>query len=199
MKTLMALALVAQTLTTMTFAGTKDVVPKKFAHGAPYVRVTKVGTDKVRFEKCIKGYESNGCDYLGPKKAYSLKELIKQRQIENREAAGTITADVAIIAATALTGGALAGGLFAGASSMGSGIFFIDLAGKAVYAGAVGSGVVVGGTVGAAATAFDPLNPIVQVNQARSLNTEILEDKLVVKQNIDEYIRNLETVLEKIK
>lgn len=195
MKSLIVLALFIQTA----FAGVSDVVPKKFAHGSTYVRVTKVGNEKVRFEKCIKGYEKNGCDYLGPKSAYTLKSLIKQRQIENREAAGTIAADVVIIAGMALTGGALVGGMFAGASQLGSGIFFIDMAGKAVAAGATASGAVVGGTLGAAATAFDPLNPIVQVNQARSLNTEILNDETVTRSNIYEYIRNLETVLEKIK
>lgn len=197
MKTFIALALVTQTLS-LAIAGVSDVVPKKFVHGSPYVRVTKVGKDKVSFEKCIKGYEKNGCDFLGRKKAYTLKELVKQRQIENRQAAGTIVADVAIVAGMALTGGALAGGLFAGANTLGSGIFFVDLAGKAVYAGAVGGGAVVGGTVGGAAMAFDPLNPIVQVNQARSLNTEVLNDETVLKSNINEFIRNLETVLEKI-
>lgn len=198
MKSLIALVLAAHTLSTMTFAGVSDVVPKKFAHGSTYVRVTKVGHDKVRFEKCIKGYEKNGCDILGRKNSYTLKELVKQRQIENREAAGTIAADAVIIAGMALTGGAIAGGILAGANSFGSGIFFIDLAAKAVYAGGVGAGTAVGATVGAAATAFDPLNPVVQVNQARSLNTEILNDETVVRQNIHEYIRNLETVLEKI-
>lgn len=197
MKAFIALALATQTLS-MAFAGVSDVLPKKFAHGSTYVRVTKVGTDKVKFEKCIKGYEKNGCDNLGRRQAYTLKSLIKQRQIENREAAGTIAADVAIIAGLAFTGGALAGGLFAGANTFGSGIFFVDIAGKAVYAGAVGAGTVVGGTVGASVTAFDPMNPIVQVNQARSLNTEVLNDQTVIKNNIDEYIRNLETVLDKI-
>lgn len=180
-------------------AGVSDVVPKKFTHGSTYVRVTKVGKDKVRFEKCIKGYEKNGCDYLGPKTAYTLSSLIKQRQKENLEAAGTITADIAIVAGMALSGGALVGGIFAGASQLGSGIFFIDMAGKAIYAGAVSGGVVVGGTLGGAAMAFDPLNPIVQVNQARSLNTEILNDETVVRSNIDQYIGHLETVLNKIK
>lgn len=198
MKHLLLLAIVAQTIASA-FAGPSDVVPKKFKHGSSYVRVTKIGADKVKFEKCVKGYEQSSCQFLGPKKAYSLKELVKQRQVENREAAATITADVAIIAATVFTGGAIASGLFAGAAEMGSGIFFVDLAGKAVYAGAVGTGAVVGGYTGAAAMAFDPLNPVVQVNQARSLNTEVLCDELVVKGNIVEYIRNLETVLDKIK
>lgn len=197
MKSLIAFALAAQTLS-MAFAGVSDVVPKKFKHGSPYVRVTKVGKDKVKFEKCIKGYEKGGCMILGRKSAYTLKELIKQRQIENREATGTIAADIVIIGGAALTGGAIVGGMFAGASSLGTGIFFIDMAGKAVAAGATAGGVVVGGTAGAAVTIFDPLNPVVQINQARSLNTEVLNDELVVKNNIEEYIRNLETVLEKI-
>lgn len=198
MKSLLTIALLTQFLSSA-FAGVSDVVPKKFVHGSTYVRVTKVGNDKVRFEKCIKGYEKNGCDYLGPKTSYTLKSLIKQRQKENLEAAGTITADIAIVAGLALSGGALAGGLFAGASQMGTGIFFIDMAGKAVYAGAVGGGALVGGTIGGAAMAFDALNPIVQVNQARSLNTEILNDETVVRSNIDQYIGYLETVLSKIK
>lgn len=198
MKRLMTLALIATTISS-SFAGLNDVVPKKFAHGSTYVRVTKLPGDKVKFEKCVKGYEASSCHNIGRKKSYTVKELVKQRKQESWEAAGTITADVAIIAGLAISGGALAGSLFAGAAEMGSGIFFVDMAGKAVYAGAVGTGAMVGGTVGAAATAFDPLNPIVQVNQARSLNTEILCDELVVKSNINEYIRNLETVLEKIK
>lgn len=198
MKSLLILITLTQFLGSA-FAGVNDVIPKKFIHGSTYVRVTKVNKDKVRFEKCIKGYEANGCDNLGPKKSYTLSSLIKQRQKENLEAAGTITADIAIIAGLALSGGAIAGGLFAGASQMGTGIFFIDIAGKAVYAGAVGTGVAVGGTIGGAAMAFDPLNPIVQVNQARSLNTEILNDETVVRSNIDQYIGYLETALSKIK
>lgn len=198
MKRLIALVLLTQTFVSA-FAGVSDVVPKKFAHGSAYVRVTKVGTDKVKFEKCLKGYEATGCQKIGPKSAYTLKALVKQRQIENREAAGTIAADVAIIAAAALSGGALAGGLFAGAAEFGSGIFFIDAAGKALYFGAVGCGTVAGGGLGAAATLVDALNPALQVAQAKTLNTEVLEDKLVVKQNITEYIKNLETVLSKIK
>lgn len=55
MKSFIALALITQSLT-MAFAGTSDVVPKKFAHGSPYVRVTKVGNDKVRFEKCLEWF-----------------------------------------------------------------------------------------------------------------------------------------------
>ncbi len=197
MKSLIAIALSSLVLSSA-IAGVSDVVPKKFVHGSPYVRVTKVGTDKVRFEKCIKGYEKNGCDYLGRKKAYTMKSLIKQRQIENREAAGTIVADVAIIAGMAFTGGALAGGVFGGFSQIGSGIFFIDAAGKVVATAGTAGGVAVGGTLGAAATAFDPLNPVVQVNQARSLNTEILDDETVTRSNMEAYIRYLDTVLSKI-
>lgn len=197
MRSIIALAIATQAA--MAFASPSDVLPKKFTHGSTYVRVMKVGKDKVSFEKCIKGYEKqNGCEFLGRKKAYTLKELVKQRQIENRQAAGTIAADIVIIAGTAITGGALAGGIFGGFASWGTGIFFVDMAGKVVAAGAVTGGAVVGGTVGAAATAFDPLNPVVQVNQARTLNTEVLNDQTVVKSNINEYIRNLETVLEKI-
>lgn len=197
MKTLLTIALSTLVLSSA-MAGTSDVVPNKFVNGSTYVRVTKVGSDKLSFEKCIKGQEKKTCKQLGPKKSYSISALIKQRKAENLEAAGTMVADVAIIAGLAFTGGSLAGGLFAGANSLGSGIFFADLAGKALYTGAVAGGAMTGGAIGAASTMFDPLNPIVQVNQARCLNSDILKDETVTRMNINEYIRNLETVLKKV-
>lgn len=198
MKKFIASLLLTQTVISSVFAGVNDVVPKKFKHGSTYVRVTKVGKDKVRFEKCIKGYEASSCETLGRKKSYTMAELIKRRQKENLEAAGTITADVVIIAGAVFGGAYLAGGLFAGAAEFGSGVWFLDAAGKAVYVGAKGAGALAGGYVGAATTMIDALNPVLQVEQARTLNTEILEDKLVVKNNIESFIKNLETVLDKI-
>lgn len=57
MKKMIASLLLVQTVLSSVFAGTSDVLPKKFTHGSAYVRVTKVGDNKIKFEKCIKGYK----------------------------------------------------------------------------------------------------------------------------------------------
>lgn len=172
----------------------KDVIPNKFVHGSTYVRVTKLQNGRIKFEKCVKGYEQSTCQQIGKKASYSRKELEKQRSIENWQITGAVAADVGVVLATIFTGG-IAGSTI-GASVVGTG-------GGAVAAGG-SAGLMIGGATGAAAgvatnTMVDALNPIEQTKQAKTLNSEVLDDKSVAVKNVDDFINRLELVLNKIE
>lgn len=171
-----------------------DVVPGKFVHGETYVRVTKLPNDRIKFEKCVKGYGQSTCEQLGKKASYSKKELEKQRSIENWQITGAAVADVGVVL-VAIFGGAAVGSV-GGAAMAGT-------ANGAVAAGG-SAGLLLGGAAGAvggvvANTVVDALNPIEQTRQAKTLNSEVLNDETVVVKDVDNFVERLELVLNKIK
>lgn len=171
------------------FAGPTDVVPPKFSKGDRYVKVTQLQNNYVKFEDCIKGNEAKTCKNIGPKKSYRLEDLEDLRFNENLEATGSIAAGAALLA---VGGGAIYGIMTAGTTATG----LIAVAEFGINAFGVGVSVT-GPFIFMAA--FDPINPVLQVNQARTLNTEVLQDKTVEKKDINYFITNLETVLKKLK
>ncbi len=175
-------------ISTVSHAGTNDVIPKNgLAKGERYVRVTSVGNDSVKFEKCISGYEKTSCSLLGGKASYTLKELRKQKYIESAQVAGAVFADIEISGAAVVAGFYALSAIPAIANMSGIGLLFASTIVGAP--GAITSVVI---------ASVDALNPVEQTNQALTVTDDVITDQTVHSENIDRFIERLDLVLSKL-
>ena len=174
------------TLTSTSLLANDDVLPEKLSMGYPYVRITQETDHKIKFEKCVYGYDSTPCTQLGRKNSYSLNELRSQRTVENFQIAGSLLADAGIVL------GLFVGGFFAGPAISGTIGSASALTPAIVGAttGTVGSGITI--------ASVDAVNPYEQTKQAQTLNDDVITDKQVLVNNIEDFIDRLDLVLSKI-
>ncbi len=191
------LAMILSVLVSMnSFAGVLDVKPKQaLRKGDHYVRITELPKHRVRFENCRSGLEDQGCDNLGNKTSYTIKELRAQRLEENLQVGLSVVGDVAAILAI-VYGGEIA------AAAIGEGFWGYALAYTA-------SGTAVGGSALMVSVAYhqlnthnplQALNPIEQYDQAQTLKENIIrdEDVRIERSDMNDFISRLDLVLSKI-
>ncbi len=170
------------------FSSVEDVKPHNIKKGDLYVRITKSPyADHVTFEKCKFGQEDTDCTYLGAQDSYSLDNLRQQRLIERAEVGGAIIGDIG--AAAVITYGSL----YALASAA---IFSTGLSG-AVAGISVSTGTGITGSV-ILAKSVDALNPVKQYKQSQTVSKKVILDRNFEVENIEQFIENLETVLNKV-
>jgi hypothetical protein len=186
-------AILLSTLSTAAFAGDLDVTPANMKTGTRYVRVTDkvvsaTETD-VYFEDCLKN-EDQKCRQIGKKPFYTLAELRSQASSQNEDVAGAVVGDVVVGAVTALFSyctmgfGPAALIQFAGGSSV-----------VAVWTGAAVGSLAITATAGAL---IKKINPWEQYKEGDAINNDVITDKPVQNDDIDQFIERLTIVLNKI-
>ena len=154
-----------------------DVLPKELFKGSLYVKVTKLNSDRVKFEKCYYGFDST-CKQIGKNKFYSISDLDNQFYLEKAQVAGAVIADLAITIVGMSVGAAV-----------------IGVAGGTL-------GVALGATI-VPAVAMDILpsiDPVEQYQQSETIDDEVINDEEVKinTSGVQLFIDRLELVLNKI-
>jgi hypothetical protein len=188
--------LLALNLQNVVIAAPLDVKPANIKEGDLYVRVTKNTSPlSVSFEKCRWKLESTTCENLGNKNSYTIRELENQRSIEADEfTKSSIAAGVAIAAITISGTG---------------GVTILTMKLASASGGVLGmlAGVIPGAVIGAGASItggialtkyVDALNPKKQKRQELSIGNNVINDEDVTENNMQRFVEELETVLNKI-
>lgn len=158
-----------------------------FGKDSNFIKVVENSSkDAVSFSYCsLKGAAE--CRQIGKEKFYSKAKLIALRSSEEWDVFKAIGADVVLVAATAVSGGALA---YGAALNVGAAASIYGTAG----------GVAAGGFVGiSAAELIDAINPYEQHMQTKTLADNVLNDSRVdIDYDVYDFYLRLEAVLDNL-
>lgn len=176
--------LMASTLLWALIGSAKDVVPASRDH-LSYLEVRKI-SQHVGF--IYHRYPKDPGKFLGPRRFYSIEELRNLRTRENLDVLWSSLADAGIIALTITTGATGEALLYSVVTPGASGGAVVPLLGG-----------LAGGAAGVAVDHFvTALNPVDQYDQARTLNEDVIQDRMVTvgeDQDLKEFVKRLEEAL----